>query len=81
MFKTLETLGSQVQDILNNHPKFQEAMTNLQMIAIKKKLSQEQWQELKERIFESALYYILMNDKSLLEQLGEEIYDTLRSQA
>ena len=81
MLKTLEKLGSQVQDILNNHPKVQEVMTSLQLIAVKKNLGQEQWQELKERIFQSAVIYILMNDKGLCEQLGEEIYDTLRSQA
>ena len=81
MLKTLEQLGSQVQNILNNHPKFQEAMTALQMIAVKKNLTKEQWQELKERIFQSAVIYILLNDKGLRKQLGEEVYEELLKQA
>ena len=81
MLKTLEQLGSQVQNILNNHPKFQEAMMALQMIAVKKNLTKEQWQELKERIFQSAVIYILLNDKGLRKQLGEEVYEELLKQA
>ena len=81
MFKTLEKVGSQVQEILNTNPKLQALMTHLQLLAVEKNLTTEQWDELKNRLFQNAVIYILMNDKGLREQLGGEVYDALRNQA
>ena len=81
MFKTLEKVGSQVQEILNTNPKLQALMTHLQLLAVEKNLTTEQWDELKNRLFQNAVIYILMNDKGLREQFGEEVYEALLSQA
>lgn len=81
MFKTLENLGSQVQEILNTNPKIQAVMTQLQFVADEKNFTEEQWQEMKERLFQSAIYFVLMNDEKIREELGNEIYEYHRQNA
>lgn len=78
MLKTLEVLGSRVQAIMNS-PKFQEMMTPIVAQAERKGLTTEQWEELKSRLFEQAVLFILMRDETVREQLASELYDYYRS--
>lgn len=80
MLKTLTDYSEKARNILNNNPECQKMMDELQKVAIEKNLSEEQWNKLKQCVFENALIYCLMQDKETLDKVGTALYHELRNE-